>query len=164
MRVLLITEKLDMRDEIAGLFHSRLLDFADECTELTVLVLENRAHTLPANVKVVSLGKEKGVGRIGYALNFYRALFSNISRYDRVFVHRNPIYIVLGGFLWRLMGKEITLWYNHTFVDWTLYVALFFANHVLSTPNGFPLKTRKLRVVDGAHDLDRFVCDVRARS
>ena len=164
MRVLLITEKLDVNDEIAGLFHSRLLDFADECASLTVLVLENRSHTLPPSVNVISLGKEKGVGRFGYILNFYRAILGNAGSYDRVFVHRNPIYIVMGGFFWRLMGKEVTLWYNHTFVDWTLRVALFFANHVLSTEGGFPLSSRKLRAALGVHDLDRYVCDVRARS
>jgi len=164
MRVLLITEKLDIADEIAGLFHSRLLDFADECTALTVLVLENKSHALPKEVKVISLGKEKGVGRFGYILNFYRAILGNAASYDRVFVHRNPIYIVLGGLFWRLMGKEITLWYNHTYQDWTLRVAVLFTNHVLSTEGGFPLPSRKLRIVDGVHDLDRYVCDVRARS
>ncbi|HEV8590565.1 MAG TPA: hypothetical protein VGQ55_00570 [Pyrinomonadaceae bacterium] len=164
MNVLLITEKLDMRDEISGLFHSRLLDFANDCTNLTVLVLENKAHALPPSVKVISLGKEKGASQFTYLWNFYKAIFGNATKYDRVFVHRSPIYIVLGGFFWRLMGKEVTLWYNHTFVDWKLRVSIFFVNHVLSTPGGFPLPTPKLRIIDGMHDLDTYVCDVRART
>jgi hypothetical protein len=161
MNVLLITEKLDKNDEVASYFHGRLLDFAEECDTLSVLVLENKAHSLPEKVNVASLGKEKGASRLQILSNFYRYIFANSAKYDRVFVHRNPIYIVLGGLFWRMMGKEVTLWYSHTYSDWMLHVAVFFANQVISpTTESFPFHTNKLRVL-GGHDLDAYVCHIK---
>ena len=161
MNVLLITEKLDKNDEAASFFHGRLLDFVEECDTLSVLVLENKNHSLPEKVRVASLGKERGASRLQILSSFYRYIFANSANYDRVFVHRNPIYIVLGGFFWRLMGKEVTLWYSHNYSDWMLHVAVFFANQVITpTEKSFPFVTRKLKVLDG-HDLDAYVCQIK---
>ncbi len=161
MKVLLITEKLDKNDEITSFFHGRLLDFADECEELSVLVLENKSHALPEKVHVSSLGKETGVSRVRKIFNFYKYIFGNATRYNKVFIHRNPIYIVLGGFFWRMMGKEVTLWYSHRYSDWVLHVAVFFANKVITpSKESFPFPTRKLKIVSG-HDLDSYVCEIK---
>jgi hypothetical protein len=161
MKVLLITEKLDKDDETTSFFHGRLLDFANECDALSVLVLENKSHSLPEKVKVCSLGKERGVSRFDKVFNFYKYIFAQSASYDCVFVHRNPIYIVLGGFFWRLMGKEVTLWYSHTYSDWMLHVAVFFANKVISpSRESFPFATSKLKIVRG-HDLDSYVCEIK---
>lgn len=162
MKILLITEKLDKNDETAGFFHGRLVDFANECDKLAVLVLENRSHNLPAWVKVSSLGKEKGLSKLSYLLNFYKYIFANLFEYDRVFIHRNPIYIVLGGVFWRLFGKEITLWYSHTHSDLVLRLAVMLANQVISpSQNSFPFKTKKLKVL-GGHDLESYVCHIKS--
>lgn len=163
MRVLIITEKLDKKDEIAGLFHSRLLDFVNECEKLTVMVLENKAHDLPEKVAVVSLGKENGVSRLDYLFNFYRYMFKHSSDYDYVFIHRNPIYVILGGLFWKLAGKNIVLWYSHVFVDWKLHLSLFFVDNILSpSKDNFPISTSKLVVFNGLHDLDCYVRYVNA--
>jgi hypothetical protein len=160
MRLLLITEKLDKNDEALGFFHSQLLDLASACNPLTVLVLEQRTHALPENVKVVSLGKEKGISRLGYLLNFYGAIFGNLGKYDAVYVNRNPQYIVLGGIIWKLLGKKIILGYNHQFVDWKLKWALFFADEVVSpSQQGFPIPTKKL-VVIASSSLRDYLCPV----
>ena len=162
MKVLLITEKLDKHDEAASYFHGRLLDFADECEALSVMVLENKNHSLPEKVDIFSLGKERGTSKFGLLLNFYKYIFANAGKYDRVFVHRNTLYIVLGGLFWRLMGKEVTLWYSHTYNDWMLHVAVFFANQVITpTETSFPFKTKKLKVL-GGHDLDAYVCQIKS--
>jgi hypothetical protein len=158
MKVLLITEKLDKNDEVTSFFHGRLLDFASKCETLLVLVLEKKSHNLPKKVDVLSLGKEKGLSKLNLLFNFYRYIFSHASEYDHVFVYRSPIYIVLGGLFWRLLGKEITLWYSHTYSDWTLRVATFFVNHIItSSENGFPFKTPKLRVISNM-GLESYVC------
>lgn len=163
MRVLVITEKLDKNDEKESFFHGRLLDFAHDCKKLTVMVLENKAHSLPATVEVISLGKEKKISKFGYMINFYKYIFKHASDYDMVFVHRNPVYIILGGLFWRLMGKNITLWYNHSFVDWKLRLSMLFVDNVLSSSlQSFPIKTKKLKVVDGKRDLDCYVCHVKS--
>lgn len=161
MKLLIITEKLDKNDEVTSFFHGRLLDFANECDMLSVMVLENKSHNLPERVKVCSLGKERQVSKIGILFNFYKYIFANHGEYDRVFVHRNPLYIVLGGMFWRFLGKEVTLWYNHTYSDLVLRVAVFFANQVITpSEKSFPFKTRKLKIVDG-HDLDSYACSIK---
>lgn len=147
MKLLVITEKLDQSDESALYFEGMLRDLAARCT-LTVMVLENRSHALPKEANVVSLGKERGVSRVGYLLNFYRFVFGHAGAYDAVLVHRNPVYVVLGGVFWRLMGKRVTLWYNHAYRDWQLSLAAALANRIISpSSSGFPFKTKKLRVV-----------------
>lgn len=161
MKVLLIAEKLDKHDETASYFHGRLLDFADECEALSVLVLENKSHSLPEKVGVHSLGKEQGVSRLKLLFNFYRFIIREYANYDHVFIYRSPLYIVLGGLFWRLMGKEVTLWYSHTYEDWMLHVAVFFANHVISpSVQSFPFKTKKLKMLEG-HDLEAYVCHLK---
>jgi hypothetical protein len=158
MRLLLITEKLDKDDESLGFFHSQLLDLASTCSSLSVLVLEKRVHTLPEKVRIISLGKERGVSKFQYLINFYKAIITTLGDYDTVYVNRNPQYILLGGIIWRFFGKRIILGYNHQFVDWKLKTALFFANEIVSpSEKGFPLKTRKLHIVPSAA-LSTYLC------
>ena len=50
----------------------------------------------------------------------------------------NQIYVILGGILWRLMGKRIALWFAHGSIPWDLRVATALAHIILtSTPSGF---------------------------
>ncbi len=159
MRILLITEKLDKNDDTLGFFHSQLLDLANACNPLTVLVLEKRSHTLPEKVKIISLGKEKGVSKLRYLINFYTTIITTLGSYDAVYVNRNPQYILLGGIIWRLFGKRIMLGYNHQFVDWKLKLAVLFANEIVSpSEKGFPCKTRKLHIVPSA-SLSTYLCE-----
>ena len=68
---------------------------------------------MPANVSVYSLGKEGGVSRIAYVLNFYRYIWKLRNDYDAVFVHMNQEYVLLGWKFWWLLGKRVVLWRNH---------------------------------------------------
>ena len=113
MNLLILTQKVDKNDAILGFFHSWILEFAKNYEKVTVICLYEGEHNLPNNVKVLSLGKEKGVSKITYLYNFYKFIFQERKNYDKVFVHMNQIYIILGGLFWKLSGKEIGLWYAH---------------------------------------------------
>lgn len=157
MKILLITEKVDKNDEIFGYFHGRILDFLPYCEKLTILCLEENQHNLLQNVKILSLGKEKKQSRIRYVWNFYRFIWSERKNYDTVFVHMAPIWIVMGGLIWRLLCKKIVLWYSHKFVDWKLRVAEFFATLILTpSENSFRVKSKKVHVAHDALDLEAF--------
>ena len=65
MKLLIITQKVDRNDPILGFFHRWLEEFAKNCEQVTVICLYKREYNLPGNVKVLSLGKESGGGRIG---------------------------------------------------------------------------------------------------
>ena len=159
MKILIVTELVDKNHDMFGFFHGRTLDFARQCEKLTIICLELREHNLPPNVKTLSLGKEKKRSRLAYTWKLLKYSWTERKNYDRVFVHLTPHYVVLGGWLWRLLGKEVVLWYSHTFVDWWLWVAEKFANVILTTSeNKFRIKSTKVKIFDGKTDLEAYLC------
>ncbi len=133
MRLLITTQKLDKYDPILGFFHSWVAEFAKHCESVQVICLFKGEYDLPDNVHVFSLGKEERQSRIQYLIHFYWYIIHERKKYDTVFVHMNQIYVVLAGFLWKLFGKKISLWYTHRAVDWTLRVATLFADKIFPT-------------------------------
>jgi len=148
MKLLITTQKVDENDDVLGFFHRWIEEFAKHCEQITVICLYEGEHHLPENVKVLSLGKEEGASRITYILRFYRYIWSERKNYDSVFVHMNQIYVILGGFFWRLSGKRVGLWYAHRHVSFSLRVAEKFT-HTVFTPSkkSFRLKSDKLKVM-----------------
>lgn len=58
MRLLIVTQKVDKNDPILGFFHRWIEEFSKHCEKLTVICLQAGEFKLPANVTVLSLGKE----------------------------------------------------------------------------------------------------------
>lgn len=157
MKLLVITQKVDMDDDVLGFFHSWLLEFAKNCERLTVICLQKGRYDLSNNVKVLSLGKENGRSKLAYLFNFYRHIWRERKNYDAVFVHMNKEYILLGGILWRLWGKKIGLWYLHKSVDLKLRVAALLANIIFTaSPESCRLKSKKVKIVGHGVDVDKF--------
>ena len=73
MKLLILTQKVDKNDDVLGFFHGWILEFAKNYEKVTVICLYEGKHDLPENVKVLSLGKERGVSKLKYILNFYKA-------------------------------------------------------------------------------------------
>ena len=160
MRLLIVTQVVDSTDPVLGFFHRWIEEFAKHAERVEVICLKEGKHALPANVRVHSLGKEKGVSRAGYIFNFYRYIRELRRDYDAVFVHMNPEYIVLGGPLWRLWGKRIALWYTHKSVDLKLRLAELFSNIIFTaSKESFRLKSAKVRVMGHGIDTDFFCPD-----
>jgi hypothetical protein len=158
MKVLVITERVDKNHDLFGFFHSRLIDFAKECEQVTIICLEEREHNLPSNVVIHSLGKEKRRSRFQYIYNFYRYIWIERKNYGRVFVHLTPLYAVLGGPVWRVLGKQVVLWYNHTFTDLTLRIAEKFVQAILTTNKArLGIPQRKIHVIEGKVDLEAYL-------
>src|SRR3989344_8687589 len=59
MRLLIVTQKIDRDDDLLGFFHQWICEFARHCESVTVICLEKGEYALPANVRVLSLGKER---------------------------------------------------------------------------------------------------------
>lgn len=113
MKLLIITQKMDSEDPVLGFFHNWVEKLAQHFTQTTVICLQKGFVRLPPEIAVWSLGKELRPSRWSYLLKFFHAVWSQRSGYDAVFVHMNPEYILLGGIIWRLLGKNCYLWYNH---------------------------------------------------
>jgi len=160
MKLLILTQAVDTNDPALGFFGRWVEEFAKTCDSVEVLALSVGTHALPRNVRVRSLGKEKGRSRMKYVFNFYRYAWSLRREYDAVFVHMNPEYLVAAGWYWRLTGKKTGLWYMHKSVDLKLRVAAFFADVIFTaSKESFRLPSNKVRVMGHGIDTDFFCPD-----
>ncbi len=160
MKLLILTQKVDKNDSVLGFFHRWIEEFSKNFESVIVICLYKGEYSLPKNVKVLSLGKEAGVSRIKYVFNFYKYIVSERNDYDKVFIHMNQIYALLGGLYWKVIGKDVYLWYTHKSVTASLKLALLFVKKVFSaSAESFRVKTEKLKVMSHGIDLDLFSFD-----
>ena len=153
MKLLIITQKVNKDDSILGFFHRWIEEFAKNTEQVTVICLEEGEHNLPQNVRVFSLGKEKGDRKLKRVLNFYKYIWQFRKDYDAVFVHMNPIYLCLAGLFFKLFRKPAFLWYTHKHVDLKLKIAVFFAKKVF-TASTESLRFRTNKKVVTGHGID----------
>lgn len=157
MKILIITQKVDKRDPILGFFHRWLEEFAKHAEKVIVVCLERGEYSLPDEVRVLSLGKEAGMNRFQYLINFYQYIWKERHEYDVVFVHMNQIYVLLGSPLWKFLHKRVGLWYTHKQVNFSLKIALIFLDHIFTaSKKSFRLKNRKVHIVGHGIDISRF--------
>jgi len=196
MKLLILTQKIDINDDLLGFFHSWVAELARHCEKIIVIALGVGQYRLPENVKVFSLGKEKnsilsfppaspklqrgerkresriidsgsGAGmtnnifiKIKYIINFYKYIWSKRKNYDTVFVHMNQEYVILGGFLWRLLGKKVTLWRNHQVGGFWVRIAVWLSDVVFCTSQfAFVARYKKTRLMPAGIDTDFFWSD-----
>lgn len=159
MRLLIITQTVDKDDPILGFFHHWLELFSKRVDKVTVICLNKGHHTLPSNVEVLSLGKEISTSKMFYLQNFFSYIFKKKNDYSHVFVHMNPIYVVLGGLFWRMWKKKVSLWYIHRHVDWKLLIAERLSDTIFTaTKESFRIESPKRVFIGHGIDADLFTC------
>lgn len=164
MKLLIVTQKVNEDDPILGFFHRWIIELAKHFEFVTVICLEEGRHELPVNVKVLSLGKEKGASRLSQMARFYSHIFNERKNYDAVFVHMNPIYVVLAGWFWKLSNKKVALWYTHKAVDMKLRIAERFSDVIFTAAKeSFTLKTKKLMVVGHGINVAMYANELRTK-
>ena len=141
MRLLIVTQAVDRADPVLGFFCRWIEEFALHA-DLEVICLKKGEHAFPQNVSVHSLGKERGgkssLEKFLYVWKFYSYIWRLRHKYDVVLVHMNEEYMLLGGLLWRLMGKRAGLWRNHPIGSWKTRIAARLAHVVFYTsPSAF---------------------------
>jgi len=165
MKLLIITQVVDKEHPILGFFHRWIEEFSKHVEVLHVICLEEGVHNLPKNVRVHSLGKEKGRGRLGYILEFYRLIISLRFEYDRIFVHMNQIYVLLGAPVWKLLKKKMTLWYMHGSRPWSLTLAeKLVAAIYTGSAESFPIASKKVVVTGHGIDTERFTASAAQKT
>ncbi len=175
MRLLIITQAVDLDDPVLGFFHGWIQEFSKKCEKVSVVCLKEGRHELPSNVSVYSLGKsaqgrpasgwERVSSRIIYITRFYRYIWTLRHEYDSVFVHMNPEYVILGWKLWWLLRKKIVLWYVHPKKSLLLSIAVFFSDTVCSVATGsVNVKSKKIHAVGHGIDVNAFNPDAQAPS
>ncbi len=157
MKLLILTQKVDKNDSYFAFFHDWLIRFSRECEQVIVISLEVGAYDLPHNVKVVSLGKEKGKSRFKYMARLVYFLSKYRTEYDAIFAHMSPWYAVFS-FPWaKIFNKKLALWYVHRSVDFKLRLAHMLVDKVFTaTPESFNLPSHKVNYMGQSVPLDKF--------
>lgn len=164
MKLLVITQKVDRTDQLLGFFVPWLERFAKKFSRVTVLCLQRGTYELPATVRVISLGKDAGRSKLAQLFRFYQQSIGLRNDYDVVFVHMNPIWVVLGGMVWHAMGKKIALWYTHKAVTLKLRLAAYAADIIFTaSKESFRLKSPKVIVTGHGIDTELFRPDPSRR-
>lgn len=153
MKLLIITQKVDSRDQLLGFFIDWIRKFSEKFGKITVLCLEKGEFSLPDNVKVISLGKDRGAGKLKQLFNFYFSIFNLRSEYDAIVVHMNPVWMVVGGLYWKIMRKRRYFWYTTKGVTFKLKLAEKFSDIIFTaSKESFRLPSKKV-IVTG-HGID----------
>ena len=141
MKLLICTQIVDKNDPVLGFFARWIEEFKKHC-----------------EVEVISLRNLGSHGKIARAWCLLRLVAP--GKYDAVFVHMNPEYVVAAGWLWKLRGKKIALWYTHKNVNLKLRVAELFADVILTaSKESFRLPSNKVRVMGHGIDTEFFTPD-----
>jgi glycosyltransferase involved in cell wall biosynthesis len=155
VNLLFITYKVDETDSLVGFVAGWLRAVAARVAQVEVICLAQGPATLPGNVHVHSLGKERGASKLRQALAFWRA--ARRARADAVFCQFSPIFVFAIAPFAKLRGWPILLWYTHRHVDLKLRVAMALVDRVLTaSPESFRLASPKVRVIGHGLDTDRF--------
>ena len=162
MNLLILTQKVNKNDPILGFFHRWIEEFSKKFEKVTVICLEKGEYNLPSNVKVYSLGKESGKSKIKYVKNFLNLILGLHKEYDSVFVHMNQEYILLGGFIWKILRKKIYFWRNHQFGNTFTRIAVWFADKVFCTSKfAFVAKYKKTILMPVGINTNVFKSEIR---
>lgn len=158
MKLLVVTQALDLNDPLLSAYHGWVAALAREAGSVEAICLKEGRHALPGNVRVHSLGKERGArSRLAYAASFLRLAWRLRDRYDAAFVHMNQEYLLVAGPLWKLLGKPAYLWRNHYAGSWRTDLAAAFCAAVFCTSrSSYTAKYRKTEIMPVGVDLERF--------
>lgn len=165
MRLLVVTQAVDQDDPALGFFHGWIEELARRYEHVYVLCLKKGKYELPHNVSVYSLGKESGASRVSYVWRLFCFIVSHARSYKTVFVHQNQEYILIAGWLWKLLGKKIFMWRNHYAGSTLTDIAAFFCTAVFCTStHSYTARYKKTVLMPIGVDLHTFHSSLDRRS
>lgn len=155
-----MTQLIDPVDPVLGFTVGLVRALAAQFERIAVIANEMRSSPLlPANVEFVSLGKERGAGRLVRGARFQRELLRLLRdvRPDAFLAHMCPEYLVLAAPLAKWRHVSTLLWFAHPADSARLARAERLADVVLtSLPGSFPRRSSKVRVIGQAIDCHAF--------
>lgn len=160
MRLLLFNLVTDADDPILGFTTRWVAAIAARVESVDVLTMTAGRLALPANVRVHSLGKERGYGEPRRAVEFYRHLFRLTAggRIDGCFSHMAPLFSAMAAPVLRARGIPLVTWFAHPSLTTRLKLAHAGSTRmVTSLPAAYPWRRDKLTVIGQGIDTDLFV-------
>ena len=151
IKLLVITQKIDINDDVLGFMHDWIKKLAERLKSLDVICLYKGKYDLPGNVKIYSLGKEKNGNKLKYLWQLYKYAWKLLKMNDLLFVHMNHKYIILFWPLAKILGRPIALFKAHRKKQRFLKIATLLSDKIISyLKESFPFKSEKLDVIPPA--------------
>lgn len=136
--ILVCVEAVDAADPLMGYFTPWLRALAQQARVTAfALRVSDPPPALAPDAVVVPLRPRASGSRAAVVRTLLVESWKRRNTYDAVFVRGYPEYVVLAGWLWRLLGKRVVLFYAHYRSDlrW-LRPASWFADAVLTSVPG----------------------------
>jgi glycosyltransferase involved in cell wall biosynthesis len=162
MRLLLFNLATDADDPILGFTTRWITALAARVDFIHVITMRMGKLDLPDNVRVYSVGKERGFNEARRVFEFYRILGRILRdhRIDVCFSHMIPIFTVLAAPVLKIKGIPIITWYAHPKVTRTLKLAHRLSDQMVSSlSTSYPYKRDKLIQVGQGIDTSLFFPD-----
>lgn len=126
---------------------------------IDVVTMYEGEHRLPPNVRVWSVGREKGYSRYRRVLRFYRVVLKVVQtrQIDVAFTYMIHSFAVLFWPIGLMFRIKNVLWYAHRATPLGLRLAHLLVGRVVSsTPEGFRLRSNKVHFVGQGIDVSIF--------
>ncbi len=159
MNLLWFNLATDMDDAALGFTTSWIRAVAERVTRIHVVTMRSGRFDLPGNVRVYSVGKERGYGIPRRLALFYRHLVHILRTepVDACFSHMMPAFTVLAAPLLRPLRIPVVTWYAHPSVTPMLRAAHHLSDRmVTSLPGAYRYRKDKLSVIGQGIDIDHF--------
>jgi glycosyltransferase involved in cell wall biosynthesis len=163
MRLVFVTQKVDVDDPILGATVAKLEALAARCEHVHVLALVVGKHDLPSNVSFATFGAPTRPQRL---VRYLRALASALRRRpDVLLAHMAPVYLVLAAPLAKPFRVRLLLWYTHGRRSKMLRVATALCDRALTVDErSFPLVSPKVVPIGHGIDVSVFRPEARRRA
>lgn len=153
MKILIITQKYDINDSNLGAFNIWWDKLAEKFEKVYILALEKKSQPILSNMEVLSMGKERGLGKIGRLYNFYKNLFKVLSKTDLIFVHMIPLYLILAWLPAKIFRNKLVMWYAGVTMNNWVRLAVWLSDKSLTSHEG-ALRTKSPKRIVIGHGID----------
>jgi glycosyltransferase involved in cell wall biosynthesis len=155
MRLLWFNLATDEDDPLLGFAPSWIRAVARRIEAVEVITLRRGRFSPPDNVRVSSVGRERGHGRLRCSLEFYRLLL-DVMRWRRVdgcFSHMMPLFTAMAAPALRAARVPAVTWYTHRSLTFTIRAAHWASRRMVTClPTSYPY--RKDKLVATGHGID----------
>lgn len=162
MRLLVLNMAMDLDTPGQEFIVRWVRALAERVERVDVITMRAGRVDGPGNVRVYSLGKERGYSEPRRALELYRHLHRLLGegRIDWCFSHMAPVFTVLAAPVLRPRGIPVVTWYAHPSLTPMLRLAHHLSTRIVtSVATAYPYRTDKLVVVGQGIDTDLFAPD-----
>ncbi len=157
MKLLVITQKVDEKDDLLGFFVDWLREFAKHFEHVSVIALGVGSYELPKNVAVYSCGKERGMRRPFRWARFLWLLIVLIPRSSGIFAHMSPAFALTAWPMAAITGKKVVLWYLHRSVTLKLKLSELLCHRIVTADvESLGITSKKVIAVGHGIDMERF--------